>query len=82
MARKITAPFSLGTFDEVDARAIAAAISRSPMGIQTSVDRLFVGERDDQPTEWWHVYVPVRHRTACETWLKGWRAGYEPHVIL
>ena len=82
MARKITAPFSLGTFGEVEAQAIAAAIQCIPMGIQSVVARLFVGERDDKPTEWWHVYVPNKHRTVCETWLRGWREGYKYHVIL
>lgn len=79
MARKTTERASLGTYSEDMACAIAAALSRE--AIDATVSRLHVGDRDEQPTEWWHVYVPARSSLSAGTWLRGWRAGQEYHLI-
>jgi hypothetical protein len=71
---------SLGTFPPENAMAIAAALKERE-GIEAQVERLHVGERNDQPTEWWHVYVPARSALGASTWLRGWRAGNEYHLI-
>lgn len=65
---------SLGSFSEDDARAIAEALRRVE-SIKATVRRLMVGDRNDQPTDWWIVEVPPRSALSANTWLRGWRAG-------
>lgn len=79
-ARKRAALVSMGTFDEETARAMASALT-SREEIAATVERLFVGERNDQPTEWWHLYVPARDAKAVSLWISGFRAGSEHRLI-
>lgn len=80
MPRKNSPRESLGTgFDEQTARAIATALGRE--SIDATAERLHVGARNDQPTIWWHVYVPARSLLSAGAWLRGFQAGQQYHLI-
>lgn len=65
---------SIGSFSETDAAAIVEALDRTA-GIRAESKRLMVGPREDEPTEWWRVFVPITMARSAEAWLVGWRAG-------
>ena len=69
-----SAPESLGTFEEREARAIASMLNAKE-GIRATVSQLHVGSRDEQPTVWWHVNVPTKSALGATTWLRGYKAG-------
>lgn len=71
---------NLGSFSEDEARVIVEALGRIE-SIKATTRRLMVGERDDQPTEWWIVEVPARSMMIASTWLRGWKAGKLHHQI-
>lgn len=68
-------PFSLGTFGEGEARAIASRLVATE-GIRATVENLRTPFKDE-PTVWWHVYVPSGVRVQASTWLRGYRAACE-----
>lgn len=71
--KKPSAPLG-GSLAEDSARAMSSALKRTE-GIDSFVERLYVGERNDQPTEWWRVFVPAKHLARCETWRRAYEAG-------
>lgn len=80
MASKKLVSERLGSFSEDEARAISDTLNRVE-AIKATVRQLMVGERNDQPTEWWLVEVPARSMLSASGWLRGWKAGKVHHQI-
>jgi len=74
MARKYPSAQLGSSLPEDDARALSSALKLTE-GIDSLVVRVFVGERNDQPTDWWMVRVPSNHLARCESWRRAYEAG-------
>lgn len=69
---------SLGarTFSHRMALALAAALV-DKLGMSATLKQVMVGEREDEPTEWYYVMVRRSFRESAEVFLLGWMAFVE-----
>lgn len=68
------------TMPEQDARAFLDALRRIN-DMPATVRRLMVGDKADQPTEWFIVAVPAKFVGAAASALRWWQAGRLHHQI-